>query len=257
MLNINIKQTTEALIQSIKDYFKNNGPHANAIIGSSGGKDSLVAAALCKEALGADRVIGVMMPEFIQKDIADSQRTVQYLGIRHLTVDIGLAVKDLYTSIKKSYNFQKDCEKIDGVVTNTPARMRMVALYAIGAMENGRVICTSNASEAYVGYSTKWGDGVGDFAPLRNLTTEEVCAIGIELGLPKDLVYKTPSDGMSGLSDEDKLGFNYKDVNIILRDGNVEMIEPSAYAKINYRHNIAMHKLKPMPMFNPLLTKGD
>jgi NAD+ synthase len=133
----------------------------------------------------------------------------------------------------------------------------MSVLYAIGAAYGGRIVCTSNASEAYVGYSTKWGDGVGDLAPLRNLTTEEVCAIGIELGLPHDLVYKTPSDGMSGLSDEDKLGFKYRDVNVILRDGSIKNINTQAFYNITMKHTIAQHKLNPMPMFEPNLIEGD
>lgn len=249
---IDIKQTTKELIQWIKDYFNNNGnENAMAIVGISGGKDSLVVAALCAAALGRERVLGVQMPDGEQSDIKDSDEVFNLLGITRMCVNIGDITRAFY------YTLGKPAATNPAVTTNTPARIRMSVLYAIGAAYGGRIACTSNASEAYVGYSTKWGDGVGDFAPLRNLTTDEVCAIGIELGLPHDLVYKTPSDGMSGLSDEDKLGFKYQEVNILLRDGNIERINPQAYAKINVKHKMALHKLNPMPMFEPNLIEGD
>lgn len=252
MKYINIKDTTKELIEWIKNYFEKNGnENTMAIIGISGGKDSLVAAALCAAALGRERVLGVQMPDGDQSDIEDSNAVFDLLGIARMRVNIGEITRAFY------YTLGEPAATDPAVTTNTPARIRMSVLYAIGAAYGGRIVCTSNASEAYVGYSTKWGDGVGDFAPLRNLTTEEVCSIGIELGLPHDLVYKTPSDGMSGLSDEDKLGFKYRDVNVILRDGSIKNINNQAFCDITMKHAIAQHKLNPMPMFEPNIIEGD
>lgn len=249
---IDIKQTTKDLTKWIKDYFDSNGDdNAFAIVGISGGKDSLVVAALCAAALGKERVLGVQMPDGDQSDIEDSNAVFDLLGIRHMCVNIGEITRAFY------YTLGEPAATDPAVTTNTPARIRMSVLYAIGAAYGGRIACTSNASEAYVGYSTKWGDGVGDFAPLRNLTTEEVCAIGIELGLPHDLVYKTPSDGMSGLSDEDKLGFKYQEVNTILRDGSIKNLNPNTFARIAWKHKNAQHKLNPMPIFEPNIIEGD
>lgn len=249
---IDIKQTTKDLIKWIKDYFDNNGnENTLAIVGISGGKDSLVVAALCAAALGKERVLGIQMPDGDQADIKDSNMVFDLLGIRRMRVNIGDITKSFYQAIGEF------ASNDSAITTNTPARIRMSVLYAIGARYNGRVACTSNASEAYVGYSTKWGDNVGDFAPLRNLTTQEICDIGIELGLPHALVFKTPSDGMSGLSDEDKLGFKYRDVNIILRDGSIKNINNQAFCDITMKHAIAQHKLNTIPMFEPNLIEGD
>lgn len=257
MYHIDVKETTEQLIQWIRDYFDVNAPEGKAVIGISGGKDSTVVAALLVKALTNQRVFAVLMPQDKQNDIADSYTVCDILDIPYCEVNIGGACTALYNAIDMGYGYEQYAKDIPAIATNTPARMRMATLYAIAATMNGRVACTSNASEAYVGYSTKWGDGVGDFAPLRNLTTEEVCAIGIELGLPEDLVYKTPSDGMSGLSDEDKLGFKYRDVNIVLRDGGIGNLNPTSYVNIIWKHGQAEHKLNPIPMFKPNLIEGD
>ena len=252
MKYINVKDTTKELIEWIKNYFEKNGnENTMAVIGISGGKDSLVAAALCAAALGKERVLGVQMPDGEQADIKDSNEVFELLGIVRMRVNIGEITRAFY------YTLGEPTSTDPAVTTNTPARIRMSIQYAISAAYGGRIVCTSNASEAYVGYSTKWGDGVGDLAPLRNLTTEEVCAIGIELGLPHDLVYKTPSDGMSGLSDEDKLGFKYRDVNVILRDGSIKNINNQAFCDITVKHAIAQHKLNSIPMFEPNLIEGD
>ena len=246
----------------IKNYFKDN-PDGKAIIGISGGKDSTIAAALCVEALGADRVVGVMMPDGAQIDIADSAEVCSILGIESLYIDIahaywGLSV-ELATAI---YGDRRDTQPVSEVVsnkmyaTNTPARIRMTTLYAVAAFyPNSRVVNTCNRSEDYVGYSTKYGDAAGDFSPLGNLTVREVLEIGDELGLPKHLVHKAPSDGMCGKTDEDNLGFTYEELdNYILRTGRVR---EETKEKIKRLYKSSRHKYQPMPMFTPTVPYAD
>jgi NAD+ synthase len=211
-------QLTKDVIQWIKDYFKDNS-ESKAIIGISGGKDSTICAALLVEALGADRVVGVMMPNGSQIDIADSARVCQTLGIEHYVIDISLPYNNISMNVASSIcknNEQPLVTVWNNPVftTNTPARLRMVTLYAVAAFyPNSRVVNTSNWSERYIGYSTKYGDGAGDFSPLGYLTVREVLRIGDDLGLPYDLVHKTPSDGMSGKSDVEKIGFTYEELD--------------------------------------------
>jgi len=247
MDKIDIKFTTKGLVNWIKEYFDAEGPNSKAVIGISGGKDSTVAAALCVIALGRERVIGVKMPCNGQKDIDDSNKIIDFLGIRSHELDIGKCYNELILMFVNNNLYPNKV-----VATNMPARLRMTTLYAVAAMEGGRVINTSNASEIYVGYSTKWGDSVGDVSLFKNLTSEEVCAIGIELGLPEELVYKAPSDGMSGLTDEDNLGFKYSEVNAIIRNSGNDICN---YMEIQKRHHYSAHKRLPIPAFEPAFVE--
>lgn len=238
------------IIEWIKNYFAKNGPNAKAVIGISGGKDSTIAAALCVKALGTDRVVGVLMPQGNQHDIDDSRRVCALLGIRSFEIDIGPACSALYCSIDEGYDYDHTCRNIPAVATNTPARIRMATLYAVAAMVGGRVCNTSNASEVYVGYSTKWGDGAGDFAPLRDFTVGEVLEIGHALGLPKELVEKTPEDGMSGKTDEENMGILYEDIDNVVRD-HVYWVQPDVYQVIEARHQAAAHKANSVNIEHP------
>ena len=233
----------------IKEYFKGN-PEGKAIIGISGGKDSTIAAALCVEALGADRVIGVMMPQGTQKDITDSKEVCKLLNIPNLTVNIGSTFQTLCYEIDMAGDADHMSSMVPMIKTNLPARLRMATLYAVAALyPNSRVVNTCNRSEDYVGYSTKYGDAAGDFSPLGNLTVREVLEIGDELGLPTHLVHKAPSDGMCGKTDEDNLGFTYEQLDdYILGTG---IVEPEVEEKIERLHNATRHKYIPMPMFVP------
>lgn len=239
---------TKDVIQWIRDYFKDN-LNGKIICGVSGGKDSTIVAALCVEALGTDRVIGVLMPNGRQSDIDDSYRVCNHLHITHHTVNVGEAYDDLlnelFDTVPGAY------PEPDAIKTNLPSRLRMATLYSVAALyPNSRVVNTSNWSERYIGYSTKYGDGAGDFSPLGNLTVREVLAIGDDLGLPYDLVHKTPADGMSGKSDEEKIGFTYEELdNYLLIENKTASRE--VLAKITKMHEANKHKLLPMPMFNP------
>lgn len=244
-----MQKLTKDVIQWIRDYYKDN-PEGKAIIGISGGKDSTVAAALCVEALGADRVIGVMMPNGRQEDIDDSYEVCEILDIKNYRIDIGGAVNALCHSIDYEYDWDSNCLSNPMIKTNLPARIRMSTLYAIAALyPNSRVVNTCNFSEDYVGYSTKYGDAAGDFSPLGRLTVREVLQIGDDLGLPYKLVHKTPSDGMCGKSDEDNLGFTYEELDSFLLD--FKHPSPEKYERIMRLHNSTRHKYNPMPTFVP------
>ena len=240
------------VINWIKDYYKGN-PDGKAIIGISGGKDSTIAAALCVEALGADRVIGVLMPQGIQRDISDSYEVVARLKLQYHVVNIGAACEELYHFLADAVFLSGGMRAVKEntmITTNTPARIRMATLYAVAALyPNSRVVNTCNRSEDYVGYSTKFGDAAGDFSPLGNLTVREVLAIGDELGLPSYLVHKEPSDGMCGKTDEDNLGFTYEQLDDYIL--GTAAIDVWTVAKIERLHKATRHKYQPMPTYMP------
>ena len=223
----NPEKTKNEIVQWIRDYFAANGPTCDAVIGISGGKDSSITAALLAEALGKDRVIGVMMPNGVQSDISDSQEIVDLLGIKNVTVNI----KDGFDGLSSAINSalaESDTVSVDTLsrdsIINMPPRLRMSTLYAIAqALPNGgRVANTCNRSEDFIGYSTKFGDAAGDFSPLSNLLVHEVIQIGEVLGVPERLTRKTPSDGLSGMSDEDKIGFTYATLDHYVLTGECE-----------------------------------
>jgi len=238
----NASKVKDEIIQWIRNYFDENGPACSAVIGISGGKDSSVTAALCATALGAGRVYGVLMPQGVQSDIDVSKKVVDFLKIRHYEVNIKNAVDALFESISADALALNRQARI-----NTPARIRMATLYAISAIVNGRVANTCNLSEDWVGYSTKFGDSAGDFSPLARLTVTEVKAVGRELGLPPEIIDKTPADGLSGLSDEENLGFTYDVLDRYIRTGLCEQAELKE--KIDRLYQCNLHKMRPMPCF--------
>ena len=240
---IDILKIKNDCIQWIRDFFEENGKGANAVIGISGGKDSSIAAALCVEALGKDRVVGVLMPEGVQQDIDMSLLLVNHLGIRHYTVNIKDAVDGVLN------NMPKDLIITDQSRQNLPARIRMSTLYAVSQSVNGRVANTCNLSEDWVGYSTRYGDSVGDFSPMSNLTVTEIKQLGYLLGLPAILVDKTPIDGLCGKTDEENLGFTYAELDIYIREGRID--DPKKKKLIDFMHKKNLFKLRLMPSFNP------
>ncbi len=240
-LMFNVEKVKDECVQWIRDFFESNGSGCNAVIGISGGKDSSVVAALCVEALGKDRVIGVLMPCGEQQDIDMAKLLVEHLGIRHYIINI----KDAVDGITKSIPF----ELSDQSRINLPPRIRMSTLYAVSQSHNGRVANTCNLSEDWVGYSTRYGDSVGDFSPCSHLTVQEVKQIGRLLGLPEVLVDKAPSDGLCGQTDEDKLGFTYAELDRYIREGIIE--DQNKKAIIDRLHRINLFKLQLMPSYCP------
>ena len=264
----NAKKTTDNLIE----WMRTKGKDCNNVIGISGGKDSTTAAMLSVLAFGKEKVFGVMIPDGIQKDIDDSIRVCKLLNINSMVVNIGYATQMLRQSIfegfKSIHRINRTCSSYtmdyadkfnDMYETNTPARVRMTVLYGVAAiLGNARVLNTCNGDEDYVGYATKFGDGAGDYSPLSELTVEEVLLVAEEcarrLGIYeeiKDLIFKTPDDGMSGKSDEEKLGFAYKTVGDYRRTGICNPTEVKE--KIDRLHLANLHKLEPMPKFTDLV----
>ena len=241
------KKVTKELLLWLKNWFLENGKDCNAIIGISGGKDSTVAAALCANALGNNRVIGVLMPNGEQKDISDSKRVCELLNISNITVNIKDTVDAETRLLQEAIISLGKNELTSQTIINLPPRIRMATLYAIGQTMNGRVINTCNLSEDWVGYSTRYGDSAGDVSPLANFTVNEVRKIGMELGLPKDLVYKTPSDGLCGKTDEDNLGFTYDTLDKYIRTGICDNKEIKDL--IDKKHLQNKFKLEPMPSY--------
>ena len=254
MNTFNPKEEKERIINFIRDWFNENGSKASAVIGISGGKDSTIASALCVEALGKDRVIGVLMPNGVQKDIEDALRVVKHLGIRYKVVNINNPYNEMLNALTVNSSF--DFEITDALKQNLAPRLRMATLYAVaqGVPEGGRVINTCNASEDYVGYSTKFGDSAGDIGPLASYTVSEVIQIGDLLDIPKDLVHKTPSDGLCGKTDEDNLGFTYSVLDKYITTGICE--DPKVKENIDRRHRLNLHKVCPLPVIERIFERA-
>ena len=237
------KKIRNECVEWIRHFFNENGPGCNAVVGISGGKDSSITAALCVEALGKDRVIGVLMPNGTQHDIDMAYLLVNHLGIRHYEINIKSATDGLLGSMPDGLEISEQTR------VNLPPRIRMATLYAVSQSCNGRVANTCNLSEDWVGYSTRYGDAAGDFSPLSNLTVTEVREIGHLIGLPAELVDKTPIDGLCGKTDEENLGFTYAELDIYIRTG--VMPDADKKAIIDKKHKANLFKLQLMPSFEP------
>lgn len=236
-------KTKNDCVQWIKDFFEENGKECNAVVGISGGKDSSVVAALCAEALGKERVIGVLMPCGEQHDIDCAFQLVNHLGIRHYVVDIKPAVDAVLAGMPAALEITAQTRQ------NVPPRVRMTVLYAVSQSNNGRVANTCNLSEDWVGYSTRYGDAAGDFSPCSNLTVAEVKQLGYALGLPHELIEKTPIDGLCGKTDEENLGFTYAELDRYIRTGEID--DRQKQALIDKKHKANLFKLQLMPAFKP------
>ena len=241
MYQFDARRVKEECVLWIRDFFEKNGQGCKAIVGISGGKDSSVTAALLVEALGVERVVGVLMPCGIQEDIDVARKLVRVLGIQSIEINIEDAVNGVLKEINHEIQILEQTE------INLPPRIRMATLYAVSQSMNGRVANTCNLSEDWVGYATRYGDGAGDFSPLSKLTVTEVKAVGRELGLPDEFIHKVPIDGLCGKTDEEKLGFSYEELDRYIRDG----IEPEKKIKnkIDEMHEKNLFKLELMPCF--------
>ena len=242
-MKFNAEKIKDEIIYWIQDFFNKNGKNCKAVIGISGGTDSSVVASLCVEALGKDRVNGVLMPNGEQGDIAYAEMLVQHLQINSMVINIKESVTAILSEMAHKIRLFPSVQSS----VNLPPRIRMATLYAISQSVNGRVANTCNLSEDWVGYSTRYGDSVGDFSPLSNLTKTEVKEIGHALGLPRMLVEKTPSDGLTGKSDEDNLGFTYEVLDRYIRTGEID--DPYIKGLIDAKHNKNLFKLQPMPCY--------
>ena len=230
------------IVEWIRNWFEENGPGCNAVVAISGGKDSSVVAALCVEALGKERVYGVLLPNGEQFDIDVSKALVKHLDIKYSVINIKDAFDGAFNRVSEAIGQLSDVTRV-----NLAPRIRMAVTYAVSQSLNGRVANTCNLSEDWVGYSTKYGDAAGDFSPLSNLTVEEVKAVGRVCGLPSMFVDKVPIDGLCGKTDEDNLGFTYAVLDKYIRTGVCD--DEEAKKKIDYLHKRNLFKLLPMAAF--------
>ena len=236
-----MKELKREIIDFIKNYVETAGAKG-VVVGMSGGKDSFVVAALAVEAVGENNVFGLIMPNGNQKDIDDAIFECEYLKIKYSTSNIENLYNETILLTKEAIHV----DELSRITTlNIAPRLRMNILYSVAGTLGYLVANTSNLSEKMIGYSTKWGDSVGDFAPLLSLTKTEVQELGIELGLPKNLVYKTPADGLTGNTDEDVLGFSYDELDDYIRNGK----KSNNYDKILKMHNLTKHKRNPIKTF--------
>lgn len=236
-----MKKIIEQIKLFIKDYVSN--AHANGVVvGMSGGKDSFVTAKLCADALGSENVFGLIMPNGKMADIEIAKEECEILNIKHEIINIENICSEIIEKIKIVENVNSLSEVAE---INLAPRVRMTYLYTLAGNKNYLVVNTSNLSEIMIGYSTKWGDGVGDFAPLADFTKTEVCEIGIALGLPEKLVNKKPDDGLSGKTDEEKIGFTYAELDAFIRKGTMA----ENFEKINKMHKASHHKRSPIFKF--------
>lgn len=243
----NAAKTKDEIVEWIRNYFRKNGPDCNAVIGISGGKDSTIVAALCCEALGKDRVIGVLMPQGVQSDIDVARDVVKYLDIDSHEINIAGTVNTLLESGRTGGIVDTKQARV-----NLPARIRMATLFMVAQSRNGRVANTCNYSEDFVGWATLFGDGAGQFSPLSKLTVTEVKAVGRELGLPEKFIEKAPADGLTGKTDEDNFGFTYDFLDKYIRTGDFGGDSATA-AKIDRMHDANTFKQLPMPTYDPSL----
>jgi NAD+ synthase len=249
----NAEATRDGLIAAIREIAEKQG-FTRVILGISGGKDSTVAAALCARALGKENVYGVMLPDGVQKDISDSQRVCEVLGINQRTVNIGpmhealRTVTDQLGCVAQEGEFAVEYHRESDL--NVGPRLRMTTLRYMAQALNARLVGTGNLSEITVGYCTKDGDTSSDFALLASLTSLEVVQVGLTMEeLPRDLVEKTPSDGLSGKSDEERLGVTYQQIHDYIRFGSSG--NEAADERIARLERAGMHKRSRPPVLDP------
>ena len=242
MDNFHAKEQIPGLLDWMRAQMRSCGGRT-AVVGISGGKDSSVIAALCCAAYGKENVVGVLMPNGVQPDIDYSNGIVDFLGIRHYVFNIQGGTDGILDEMARVGIDASRQTKV-----NLPSRIRMATLYAIAqSVDGGIVINTSNLSEDWVGYCTIYGDSAGAFSPLGMYTTEEVIALGRALGLPEHFLQKPPSDGLTGLTDEDNLGFTYHAVNEYVRRG---VCDPEIREQIDRKHKASRFKFTTIPVYH-------
>ena len=231
------------IVEFIREYFKNNNL-GGVVIGISGGKDSGVVAGLFTEALGSENVIGVTLPcHSKESDRSDAKLVSDYYGFNLINLDLTNTYDSFKEQINNLGNFTE--EELKNSDINIKPRLRMTSLYYLAALYSALknktyvVAGTGNKCEIYVGYFTKGGDGVSDINVLADLTVSEVIKIGEVLNVPKEVLYKTPSDGLSGMSDEEKLGVKYSDIEKVI---NNEPVDELIKEKIDHLHKNSLHK---------------
>ena len=240
------KKVTNEIIKFIRDYYKKNNLKG-AVIGISGGKDSGVVAGLFAKALGPENVVGIWMPCHSKEEDYDNALLVaNHFGFSLKEFDL-TNLYDNYVEQIKENNLVNDDNLIDANINIKP-RFRMSTLYYYAAMlssvNNGVYIVpgTSNKCELYVGYFTKGGDNVSDIQVLADLTVQEVIKVGEYIGVPDKVIHKTPDDGLSGKTDEEKLGVKYSEIAEVMSNPDNPNVSKDVHEKIKKLHLRNLHK---------------
>ena len=241
-MNFNAKEEVQRIIDFIRNYYQKNNLKG-IVIGISGGKDSAVVAGLFTLALGKENVIGLTLPcHSNDKDKSDAKIVADHFGFKLYNIDL-TKIFDIFKDSFDDFDYN-DSEIVNSDINLKP-RLRMSALYYVSAMLSSKfkkgylVAGCGNKSEKFIGYTTKWGDNASDIEVIGDFTVHEVIKIGEEIGVPKEILYKTPNDGLSNKSDEEKLGFTYDDIEKVM---NGEEIDENVKRKILRQHDNNLHK---------------
>lgn len=240
---IELRKHIDKIVLWIQDYVNKVGAKG-VVIGNSGGKDSATVIALASLALGKEKVLTVGMPcQSKEKDLEDAKLVAQTFGVKILEINL----TDTYEKLEKELNTKIGNELSEEAKINIKPRLRMTTIYAIAQNYNYLVMGTGNLCEAMVGYTTKWGDSASDFNPIANFTVDEVLKMGEILGVPEKIIKKTPSDGLSDKSDEEKMGITYKEVAEYIEIGKTN---EEKMKKIEKRYMNSKHKREKIPTYD-------
>ncbi len=242
-MKFDVKKETNNIINFIKNYYKENNLKG-VVLGISGGKDSAIVAALFSEAIGPENVLGVTLPCHSEKtDKSDAIKVAEKYGFELINLDLTNVFDEFQNEVYKLGNFTE--KELKNSTINLKPRLRMSSVYYLAALyselKGGTYIVagTSNKCELFVGYFTKGGDSTHDISVINDYTVDEVIKIGEYLEVPNEVLYKTPSDGLSNQTDEDKLGVKYKDIAKYM---NNEELDEETKKKIEKLHKNASHK---------------
>ncbi len=237
-----LEQEMNNAINWIKQYVQNSGSKG-VVIGNSGGKDSATVLAMASKAIGKENVLAVSMPCNSQNsDFEDAELVAKTFDVRNIKVDLS----NTYNTMEEEINLKLDQNLSKESTINIKPRLRMTTLYGIAQSLGYLVIGTGNLCEAMVGYTTKWGDNSSDFNPIGNFTVNEVLEIGKMLGVPEKILKKAPSDGLGGLTDEEKMGIKYSQIEEMIEIGNTE---EKAKEEIIKKYKNSKHKRSLVPIY--------
>lgn len=243
-MEFDAKQEVENIVQFVRNYFSEH-KLGGAVIGLSGGKDSAVVLALLHLALGKENVVALTLPcHSKNEDRSLADVVAKRYGVKVVNVDLSSTYDSEVETIAKSFK-ATDEELLNSNINLKPRLRTSVLYYFAAALSQVHkkpyiVVGTSNKCELYVGYFTKGGDNVYDLSLIADFDVQEVIKLGEVLGVPAEVLYRAPSDGISGSTDEEKLGVTYKDISKYINDPN--SVEKEVGAKIKKLHESNFHK---------------
>jgi NAD+ synthase len=212
-LDLDFTEVQNRICRFIKDYVENAGAKG-IVLGLSGGVDSAVTAALSSLAIGGENVMALLMPEketFKQKDLDDAQTIADLFNLKTQTADMTNVLDGFYQSIPAFNEADRLCKG------NVKARTRMIFLYYYANQQARIVAGTSDKSETYMGYFTKWGDAAADITPIIDLYKTQVRRLAMHLGIPKELALKPSTPSLwPNQTAEGELEIKYETLDLIL-----------------------------------------